>query len=231
MPMVKYWRTGQAAQAKVTTLNGQQVMWIEGEKYPFPAFPRGWLLFGSLSKLKHEIKNQIFNNSWAKLDKGEKIADYVRSVLPNLYPLYESLKMDVLPIEKMATPVQELHRAWNSVAPRSVLKDMVTFILQEDDSYRWRLQWMVSYFGRGKPVEKFKRGLDWLEQAEVIGDMKERVRLFKRVFLALMSDYENRKLFDTFFRECDWEKLKLGEAEKYFFRAKYFKVDLDKFDY
>jgi hypothetical protein len=61
---VQYWKTKESIQAKVThAKDGSQIMWLEGEKYPFPTYPRGYMLFGSLSKLKHEIKNQVFNDN------------------------------------------------------------------------------------------------------------------------------------------------------------------------
>lgn len=234
MPMVKYWKTGEAVQAKITTLNGAQVMWLEGEDYPFPGFPRGWLLYSTLSKLKHEIKNQIFNESWKLLEEGatdEEVATHVRAKLYNIYALFKPMRIDMIPPEKMAPPVREFYRAWSKVAPRSILKDIVTMIIQEDDAYRWRLQWIVSYFGFGTPAQRFIRGLQWLEHAEVIGDMKERIRLVRRIVGTLLKDKENARIFNQFFREIDWKKMKMTEADKYYFRAKYFKVDLDWFDY
>lgn len=234
MESVQYWKHGNAVQAKVMEKDGIMVMQMEGEKYIFPGFPRGHLLYGPLSKVKHEIKNQIFNESWALLEEGvsdEAVAEHIRSVLPNIYKEFEVLKYDQLPPEKMSTPVRELHRAWSKIAPDSVLKDIVCMIFQEDDSYRWRFQWIVPFFGWGKPEKKLERGLNWLEHGEVIGDMKERIRLLRRILLVAMKDPQNKKFLHALFKEIDWKKLKLTKADKYFFRGKYFKVDLDKFEY
>jgi len=49
MEMVKYWKTQSSVQAKVTEKDGVTIMIMEGEKYDFPGFPRGHLLFGKLS--------------------------------------------------------------------------------------------------------------------------------------------------------------------------------------
>ena len=38
-------------------------------------------------------------------------------------------------------------------------------------------------------------------------------------------------LFDIFVKEVDWNKVKLSKADKYYFRAKYFKVDHPVYDY
>lgn len=232
MPMVSYWKKSDMVQAKVMEIDGVTVMKMEGEPYIFPGFPRGWLLYGKLSKVKHEFKNQIFNDSWYKLEEGvseEEVVDYIKKTLPNVFEHFEELRYDMLPTKKMVPAVRELYRAWKKVAPNSVMCDLVTFILQEDDSYRFRFQWMVSYMGWGNPIKKFQRALEWMEHGEVIGDMKERVRLVRRILMILIK--HDQQFFRKFFKEINWRKVKMSKADKFFFRGKYFKVDLDKFDY
>lgn len=241
MEMVKYWKNKDAVQAKVTEEDGVTVMYMEGEKYAFPGFPRGHLLFGPLSKLKHEVKNQVFNESWEMLSKEDSdrlIVEHIRSqALPNVFELLKEHRLDMLPPSKMVPSVREIHRAWTKVAPQSEeLRDLVTYILQEDDSYRFRFQWIVSYmptwaFRFIDPVNAFYKALRWLEWAEVIGDMKERIQLFRTIMCKILKDEHIRKQFTALFREIDWKKVKLTKADKYYFRGKYFKVDLDKFDY
>lgn len=240
MPMVQYWKTAESAQAKVTTgKDGSLVMMIDGEKEPFPGFPRGHLLFGKLSKLKHEIKNQIFNDSWKMLEDGkspeEVMARVRKEVLPRIYQLSLQTKYDQVPIEKMCRPVKEIYRAWTKVAPGSAnLRDILCLILQEDDSYRFRVQWIVTYFGWLRyfnPVKAFDRALAVLEHGEVIDDMKERQRLLRRILGTLLKDPHMKMRFEQFMREVDWNKVKLSKADKFHFRGKYFKVDLDKFEY
>ena len=229
MEMVKYWRHGHSVQAKVSTLDGVQVMYMEGEKYPFPGFPRGHLLYGKLSKLKHEIKNQIFNESWALLESGatnEDVKLKIKKSWENIYKLFEDYQYDVIPEKTMVASVRELHRAWTKLAPDSKIKEIVCFILQEDDAYRFRFQWLVSYMGFKR---SFDRGFEWLENGEIIGDMKERVRLVRRIMNVILED--NKDFYTKLAKEIDWSKIKLTKADKYFFRGKYFKVDLDKFDY
>ena len=70
-----------------------------------------------------------------------------------------------------------------------------------------------------------------LEHGEVIGDMKERQRLLKRILELMLEDEETQKKFIALFREINWNKVKLTKADKYHFRGKYFKVDLDLLDY
>lgn len=239
MEMVQYWKKSEMVEAKVMEVDGVLQMQMAGEKYPFPGFPRGYLLFGKLSKLKHEIKNQIFNDSWSMLENGSDcIAERVkREVLPNIYDLFDDFKYDVVPPQKMVGCVREIYRAWSKVSPQSSkLRDVLCLILQEDDAYRFRLQWIVGYmptflFRFINPVNPFLKSLVWLENGEVIGDMKERIRLFRRVIGELLKDEQIRQHFTALFREIDWRKIRMTNAEKYFFRGKYFKVDLDKFDY
>lgn len=237
--MVSYWKTKESVAAKVTKRNGATVMMLEGEKYPFPGFPRGYLLFGKLSKLKHEVKNQIFNDSWAKLEsrKSEKevAEDIKKDILPKIYEILEQNRFDMVPPEGMVPAVKELYRAMLKVSPEhKQFIELVTYILQEDDGYRFRVQWIVTYFGWLRffnPIKSFERGLKMLEHGEVIGDMKERIRLLRRILLAFLKDENVQKKFMEFWKEVDWSKVKMSKADKYYFRGKYFKVDLDKFEY
>ena len=240
MEMVKYWKYANAIQAKVTEIDGVTVMKMDGEKYTFPGFPRGWLLYDKLSKLKHEVKNQIFNDSWHMLEDKipTKEVNFLikKNILPLIYELMKETEYDRVPPSKMVHPVREIHRAWTQVSHETQLRDLVCFVLQEDDSYRFRLQWLVSYmptllFKFVEPAKCFIKALPWLEHGEVIGDMKERQRLFRRIIGVLLQDESIRREFNHLFREIKWNKVKLSKADKYYFRGKYFKVDLDKFDY
>lgn len=239
MECVRYWRYGEAVQAKVMTEDGAIVMQMEGEKYRFPGFPRGYLLFGKLSKFKHEIKNQIFNWSWWELEKKrpeKEIINELKTVIfPRIFTMLEDQRLDIVPPEAMVPTVRELYRAWTVAAPGKKsyqLRDTLLQILQEDDGYRFRVQWLVTYFGWfGDPIKRFKYAMEMLEHGEIIEDMKERVRLWRRIFLMVLQDEQFKNAFLRFFEEVDWKKIKLSKADKYFFRGKYFRVDLDKFEY
>lgn len=241
--MVSYWKTKDMVEAKVfTNEDGHIVMQMEGEKYPFPGYPRGTLLYGALSPLKHQIKNKIFNDIWAELDKNTpqaEIIDNFRTVtLPAILKLGEETKYDRVPYERMNPPVREIYRAMTAIENGSEtmrgLKEIVCFILQEDDAYRMRLQWMAKFFnpnaiwrkvtGRD-PLKDFDFALSMMEHGEVIGDMKGRQRLLRRVLMFLLKDPAIKARFDQLIAEIDWDKLHLTKADKYFFRAKYFKVD------
>lgn len=224
--MVSWWKSKSAVQAKVTeSKDGSLVMLMEGEKYPFPGYPRGHLLYGTLSKLKHEIKNQIFNENWWRLERGESVD--ITEACKNIYELAQKSKYDMLPPEKMSPAVKEIYKNLSHPAWR----DILTYIFQEDDAYRWRFQWLVPFLDKKDPIGSFDRAMEILEHAEVVGDMKERVRLVRRVMLELWKDPEYAKYWIDFVQNANLKKMKLSKADKYFFRAKYFKVDYDKFDY
>lgn len=237
MPMVKYWKIKDKVDAKVMrSKEGALIMKMEGEDQPFPGFPRGFLLFGKLSKLKHEIKNQIFNESWALLEKGDStdtvVSRIIYEILPKIFTLALETKYDQVPESKMIPAVREIYRAWTKVAPPMTypLRDILCFILQEDDSYRFRVQFISNYF-TNDALTSLDKALGILEHAEVIDDMKERQRLLKRILMAFVKDDRVKPLFLAFFKEVDWKKVHLTEADKYHFRGKYFKVDYDLFDY
>ena len=233
--MVSYWLTGDSVTAKATKdKDGREVLMMKGEKYPFPGFPRGILLFGSLSPLKHQIKNLIFNDSWKKLEDGkdrQEIINEIKKSLDIILELSEKGKFDRIPCEKMSVAVQEIHRAWTAVEKtekQRQLKECLCFILQEDDGYRFRVQWLTRYFWFWRfrnPVKLLETALSFLEHAEVVGDMKERQRLLKRILMLILEDKEIKELFIRFFKKVNWRKVKLSKADKYFFRAKYFKTD------
>lgn len=241
MPMVKYWRYKESQEAKVTTArDGSIIMVIQDEDYDFPTFPRGHLLFGHLSKLKHEIKNQVFNESWKMLDEGisdeEVIKHIKRKLFTEIAEIADKDRFMMLPPEKMCPAIREIHRAWTKVAPESTypIRDYFCYILQEDDGYRNRLQWAADYWRWIKwfdPIKIFERGLDILEQGEIIGDMKERQRLFKRIIRTVLKDHRIKELFIKLIKEINWKKVRLTKGDKYHFRGKYFKVDYELFEY
>jgi hypothetical protein len=232
--MVSYWKTADAVEAKLyKTKDGHYEMQMKGEKYPFLGFPRGSMLFGKLSKLKHEIKNQIFNDTWKMLEEKRSDAEidaHLEKSWGNIYTLFEDFKYDQVPFEKMIPPVKELHRAMTDSGCDSRLRDIICFIFQEDDAYRMRFQWIAKFFPwyRKVSAKDFEYGLSMLEEAEVVGDMKERERLVRRILLYLVKD---SKRFTNFLKLTDWKKIGLTKADKYFFRAKYFKVDYPEYQY
>lgn len=240
MPMVSYWKTKESVAAKITKAkDGSQIMILEGEKYPLTTYPRGYLLFGKLSKLKHEIKNQVFNESWKMLEErksDEEIIRYIKKTLFEEIPkYYEPMKYDMLPPQTMCPAIREIYRAWTKVSPETgVLRDYLCLILQEDDSYRFRVSWLVKFFGwfaKRKPIKAFEYSLVMLEYGEVIGDMRERIRLLRRILLLILKDQKVKSLFEAFFREVNWKKVRLTKGDKYHFRGKYFRVDYPEIEY
>lgn len=238
--MVHYWKTKEGVQAKVTRApDGSTHMIMEGEKYPFPTFPRGHILFGHLSKIKHEIKNQIFNESWRKLEeninKNDIIVDIKKKLLNDIAVLAEQSKYDMLLPRAMTPSVREIHRAWTKVSPETwQLRDYLCFILQEDDAYRFRVQWLYQWFAwlmKLNPVKSFDYALQMMEHGEVVSDMKERIRLLRRILLLALEDPKIKARFIALFREINWKKVKLTKGDKYHFRGKYFKVDLKYIEY
>lgn len=233
-PMVSYWKKTDSIEAKVMRhADGSYVMQMKDEKYLFPGVPRGPLLFGLLSPLKHEIKNQIFNRVWAKLenrDPEDEIHAYLDAAWKQIYRLGEKTKYDRVPVESLCAPMKEMYRSMVASGVDQELVDIITFILQEDDAYRMRLQWMVKFFPRFRnpTIKDFTKAMEMAEEAEVVGDMKERQRLFRRIFLFIVKD---SAVFQKFLKETDWKKMKLSDADKYFFRAKYFKVDYPEYQY
>lgn len=258
MSMVQYWKKdhGVVAAKVIKSKDGALVMKMEGEKEVFPGFPRGHLLFGTLSKLKHEIKNQIFNESWDKLEKLGTYADVAKDVKTKIV---EGLKitddqtikegklgehimdyclLDMVPPEKMVPTAKEVWRALSVLEKKEPklhwFKLALTYILQEDDAYRFRFQWLAGILTSWlfkNPVECLHVALKELENAEIVGDMKAKQKLLRRVLMALMFDPKIKQLFIDFYKEMDWKKVKLTKADLYHFRGKWFKADWLLFEY
>lgn len=239
MPMVQYWKHRESVPAKITMAeDGSMIMKLDNEEHPLTSYPRGYLLFGTLSKLKHEIKNQVFNESWRKLEEGMNegkiITDIKNTLHGSIAELADKMRFDMLPPETMCPAVREIHRAWTKVGGSRDVRDYLCLILQEDDSYRYRVQWLATWFGwfmKLNPMKSFEYALTMLEHGEVISDMKERQRLLKRVLMLVLKDENIRGKFIKLFREIDWKKMRLTKGDKFHFRGKYFKVDLDLFEY
>jgi len=257
MNMVKYWKKNDAVKAKVTTMpDGSLGMYMEGEDYPFPGFPRSHMLFGNyrgtghgpLSVLKHTIKNEIFNYAYYALERGDKdIVRHIKEVsLPKVYEITKDLEYDLLPPDKMFAGVRELWRAMSVLQARhpnkrlEPLKKTLCMVFLDDDAYINRLKWIIQIFNPSSlinkimfrnPIKDLDLALQELEVAEVTGDMKGRIKLLRIGINLLLADKNIRSLFMELCKEMDWNKLKLTEADKYHLRAKYFKCDLILFEY
>lgn len=239
--MVSYWKTADAVEAKVVKMpGGHYEMFMQGEKYSFPGFPRGSLLYGKLSPLKHWIKNKVFNDVWAMLEEkktSEEITTFLKQeAYPYVFTLGDEAKLDMVPFENMVPAVKEIYRALTLAGTSEVdekWRDIITFIFQEDDAYRNRFQWLAKFMPKlRKPtIRDFMYALSQLEHGEVVDDMKERCRLIVRVLAEVLKDPKSQDTFKKFLRELDWSKVKLTEADKYFFRAKYFKCDYPEYAY
>ena len=258
---VQYWKDGDSARAKLSVLkDGSYAMIIEGEKYPLYGFPRGPVLFGALARLKHLAKTLIFNQPWQMLEEGktnEETMAYVKSVaLPAIIAEIEKSHYDFFPPERMCPAVREIWRALSAVEKQltnreaqyqfGVLKQGGTFFLQEDDAYRFRVQWIAKYLNPKALIRKiyyfltrkpysFKKELElvmkFLGDAEITPDMKGRDKLIKRILMLFLEDKEFGPLIEKIMWEINWNKLKLSKADTYYFRGKYFKVDYANYDY
>jgi len=142
--MVSYWKRGDSARARVIhAKDGSLNMQIEGERFDYPGFPRGTVLTGPLAKMKHYIKNAIFNNVFAELEK-----------------MTAENKYDLLPPEKMVPAVRHIYEIFEKLENMEIVPDMkgrinlikkvFTAIIQEDDAYRFRVQMFLDLIDQEK---------------------------------------------------------------------------------
>jgi len=231
--MVKY---DDVARGMILSTKDGLKMRIEGEKYLYPGFPRGHVLtsdyyFTDFSKLKHGIKNNIFNYIWYELEKGRDKNEIREEVIENwkeIYEIMKKLKYDVLPMHKCCRAVRELSKG-NCEGVFKQIVEVMCFIFQEDDAYRFRFQWIKNYFKND--IKSFENALIQMENAETSDDMKGRVRLWRRGIMFLLEDERVRKNFETWIKSLNWRKLKLSKEDKYYFRRKYFKCDFPVYSY
>lgn len=152
--MVHYWKNTDKTDAKRTEAeDGSFEMKVKGEKYPLAAFPRGHILFGPMAKLKEKVKDTVFNQIFAEMEK---------------------MKFDMPPKERLAPAVKHLWEIFEKLEQCEITEDMkgrirlirnvVCLILNEDDAYRFRAQlflWLLDqnkvkmskadlYYARGK---------------------------------------------------------------------------------
>lgn len=262
MDMVQYWKTRDTAQARVKRHpDGYQYMELENEKYPVMTLPRGYMLFGKLSKLKHVIKNGVFNDSWWALEKcvpeDEVISHAKEALFGEPMSIMEDLKYDMLPPEEFCPAVKEIHRAFTEVSKDlpefdrekvDFVRDVICFTLQEDDGYRFRVQDLAEYFAPQRWYMKLwarltgktylqlvaillGKAFDTMVHCEVIDDMKDRIKLLKRIILLGLNDKKIGTLFERLCRELNWKKIYLTKGDRFNFRGKYYKVDYRVLEY
>lgn len=139
--MVKYGKKGGFQHAKITKAEDNSIqMEIKGEKYPFPGFPRQHVLIGgSLEKMKDKLKKEIFHT---------------------LFEVVEDAAPDMLPEEQLCPFVKEWWKVFGLLENAEITGDMksqirnmkkvVCFFMQEDDAWRFRVQWMMERMNRKK---------------------------------------------------------------------------------
>lgn len=132
--MATHWKHRDASKAKVVTReDGSFGMKIEGEEKVYPGFPRAHILTGPLAALKHKVKNMVFNQVFAELEK-----------------MASEHKHDMVPPERMPLAVRHIHETFDKLVECEVVPDMkarmkliqkvLTWFLVEDDAYRFRAQ-------------------------------------------------------------------------------------------
>lgn len=77
------------------------------------------------------------------------------------------------------------------------------------------------------PVREMARAFDLIIEAEKLEGNKKRWRNYKKMFcFFLENDIAWRYRWQWFMEQLDMKKIRLSEADKYFFRVKNFRVDL-----
>jgi len=137
---------------------GEMKLRIKGEKEDLRCFPRHHVLHGPMVELKRRMKNLIIESLAEHIERTVK---YKRSESQWAIPIKELARVFDLWIEAEDEPsMRQLVKQ---------LRDPICMLLQEDDAWRFRLQW--------------------------------------------------------FLQHLDMKKVRLDKSDKYYFRAKSFKVD------
>lgn len=143
-PMVSYFKTSDKARARALRQeDGSYAMQIEGEKEIYPGYPRGHVLEGTFAKMKHEIKNLVFNQAFAKIEEMAK-----------------ANATDMLPPERMVPAVRHIWETFEKLEDCEIVPDMkgrirlikivLTNLIQEDDAYRFRAQLFLDLIDQKK---------------------------------------------------------------------------------
>lgn len=149
----------QLAKSKLNK-DGEIILDIKGEKYPLAGHPRHHFMHGPLSPLKNKMKNLVIESIPKLLEKC------ISSQLPE-----EQWCVSVKAIGKVFDKWIEAEDEPSMKYLAGQIKDAICMFLQEDDAYRFRVQWLF------EEMLKYKKDI------------------------------------------------KLTKADKYYFRAKSFKVD------
>lgn len=105
---------------------GEREMHIEGEKYPLRGFPQESILTGKVEKMKIMVKDLLF--------------------------LISEARKETIPDEELTEPVREIARIFNILIEAEnamrmkdrwrMAKRFVCHFLEQDDAYRFRVQWL-----------------------------------------------------------------------------------------
>jgi len=175
--MATHWKHRDASKAKVVTReDGSFGMKIEGEDAVYPGFPRGHILTGPLAALKHKVKNMVFNQVFAEIEK-----------------MAESSKFDMVPPERMPLAVRHIWETFEKLEECEVVPDMkarmnlikrvITWFLVEDDAYRFRAQLFLDLIDQ-KTVRLSKDDIFYARAKYWKPDR------FKKVFGKVVDGYE-----------------------------------------
>jgi len=157
---VKYGELGgrQLARTQINKKTGEIELAIKGEKYPLRCHPRHHVLHGPMVELKRRMKNLVIEN----------LADQISKTVKHKTPESQW----AIPVREIARVFDLMIEAEDEPSMKKLMKqlrDPICMILEEDDAWRFRLQWYLEHL--------------------------------------------------------NMKKIKLSKSDKYYFRAKSFKVD------
>jgi hypothetical protein len=205
--MVRYGQKGDgSARAKVVKdKDGSVKMEIEGEKYLFPGFPRGHVLFNQLDRFKKSTKEYVFHTIY-RLAKGQKL-DLSNPFIKELARMFDMITEAEVTVD-MRDRMQ-------------MLKTGICYFLNKNDSIIGNIlknrakDIMVKHIYEAIP--------DMLPEEQLVVAVREMGRVFD-LMIAREPDYKMKD---------EWTKIKKGllfffeEDDAYRFRTQWFIEKLD----
>jgi hypothetical protein len=136
--------------------------------------------------------------------------------------VYKSMFYEMLSENRWCDCVREVRRVFSKIGVSPELTGVVSLMLEFDDAYRYRFQWVMEKLNKeNKTIPEIQRLLGILAENEFHPESQNENRLgdkwkkYKKAVHLLRLHRPSMKLIKAFLKEVDIDKIKLSKEDRY----------------